>query len=177
MSRAYVIWFTGLSGSGKTTLANNLSIELKKRNLAVEVIDGDKFREKMHPNLKFLPKDIDLNNKKIVEYCLSNAQKNSYFIVPVIAPFNKIRKYARNRLGKKYIEIYCKASLATCIKRDVKGLYAKAYSGEIQNFVGVDKKVPYEVPQKPDFVINTESLNKKKSIEKIIQYLESIKII
>ncbi len=176
MKSAYVIWFTGLSGSGKTTLARLLATVLEKDKLSVEIVDGDQFREKVHPNLKFSPQEIELNNKKIIDHCLAKLEKNDYIIVPVIAPFKKTRALARKKLGNSYIEIYCQASIDTCIKRDAKGLYKKALKGEIQNFIGIDKNVPYEVPVDPNLVVDTEKLDEHESIRKIIKYLKSRKI-
>lgn len=177
MNKAYVVWFTGLSGSGKTTLSLLLAKVLSKYKFSVEIVDGDEFRGKVHPDLKFTPKEIELNNNKIVEYCLANTQRNHIFLVPVIAPFKKTRINARKKLGDRYIEIYCKASIGTCIKRDTKGLYKKALKGEIENFIGIGKTVPYEVPQQPNLIIDTEKLSKNESIDKVIIFLKSNSVI
>ena len=177
MRRAYIIWFTGLSGSGKTTLARLLVKVLEKDKLSVEIIDGDEFRKKVHPNLKFSPREIELNNKKIIYYCLANLEKNDFIVVHVIAPFKKTRNLARKKLSSRYIEIYCKASINTCIKRDAKGLYKKAIKREIQNFIGIDKNVPYEVPENPNQIIDAEKLDEHESLNKVTKYLKSNKII
>lgn len=172
MSKAYVIWFTGLSGSGKTTLAKGLKDLLLKRKYSVQVIDGDEFRNRVHPELKFTPKEIITNNEKIIEYCQAKLMEVDFILVPVIAPFNSTRLMARDRL-KNYIEIYCKASLKICIERDTKSLYKKALDGRIKNFIGIHKNVPYQIPKHPDLVVDTGLLSKRKSLEKVLEFLKS----
>lgn len=171
MKKGYVLWFTGLSGSGKTTLAKGLE-KILQRKYSVQIIDGDEFRNKVHPELKFTPKEIITNNEKIIEYCQEKLNKNDFILVPVIAPFNSTRLMARNRL-KNYIEIFCKAALEECIKRDTKGLYKKALDGMIKNFIGIHKNVPYQIPKHPDLVVNTGLLNRKQSLGKVLEFLKS----
>lgn len=173
MNKAYVIWFTGLSGSGKSTLARGLAKVLKEEKFAVKIIDGDQFRKMVHSNLGFTPEEIKLNNRKIIKYCLENFKKYNFLLVPVIAPFELTRNLARKKLGKNYIEIFCKAALKTCIKRDPKGLYRKALDGKIKNFIGVHTNVPYQIPKQPDFVVNTGLLNSKQSLKKVLEFLKS----
>lgn len=172
----YVLWFTGLSGSGKSTLANALAERLREEKFVVEVIDGDHFRKSIHPNLGFLPEDIKLNNKIIIDHCLKKLKNDNFILVPVIAPFKKTRTLARRKLGLSYIEIFCQASLKTCMARDIKGLYKKAIQGKIENFIGIGKNVPYEVPENPNLVVDTEKLDKRESLRIIIKYLRSRKI-
>ena len=171
MSPHYVLWFTGLSGSGKSTLAGGVAQVLKKKNFIVEIIEGDQFRKKMHPDLSFSPEEIKHNNKMIINHCLKNFKKNNFILVSVIAPFESTRSIARKKLAKHYIEIYCKASLAKCIQRDVKGLYKKALNGKIAFFIGVDKRVPYQVPKQPNVIVDTDKLNVKGNISLIMNYL------
>lgn len=171
-----VLWFTGLSGSGKSTLAHELAKILRRRKFAVEIIDGDQFRKMMHSDLGFSPQEIKLNNKIIIKYCLSNLARNNFILVCVIAPFEETRLWARKILSKNYIEVFCKAPLKVCIERDPKGLYHKALEGKIKNFIGIDKKVPYEVPKHPDITINTDKLNIQESLQEILKFLSSRKI-
>lgn len=172
----YVLWFTGLSGSGKTTLANEMAKTLRKKKLQVEIIDGDEFRKKFHPNLGFTRKEIELNNKKIIDYCRENLNKNNFILVPVIAPFESIRLLARAKLDKNYIEIFCNAPLEKCIERDHKGLYKEALEGKIKNFIGIHKNVEYQVPKHPDLVVNTGRLNKEKSLKRVLNFLQERRI-
>lgn len=171
MKKGYVLWFTGLSGSGKTTLAKGLE-KILKRKYSVQIIDGDEFRNKVHPELRFSPEEIITNNEKIIKYCQEKLKEKDFLLVPVIAPFNSTRLMARKML-KNYLEIFCKASLKTCIERDPKGLYRKALTGEIENFIGIHKNVPYQIPKHPDLVVNTGLLNRKKSLEKVLVFLKS----
>jgi len=172
MKKSYVLWFTGLSGSGKTTLAKKLEEILKAKKFNVETVDGDEFREKVHPNLRFSPEEIKLNNKKIIKHCKVLLKDRDFVIVPVIAPFEETRNYAKDTLKKCYIEVFCNSSLATCIKRDSKGLYKKALKGQIKNFVGVDKNVLYEIPKNPSLVINTEKFNVSENIKQLTDFLK-----
>lgn len=172
----HVLWFTGLSGSGKSTLAHELAKILRKKKFIVDIVDGDQFRKRMHGNLGFSPQEIKLNNKTVIKYSLANLARNDFILVCVIAPFAKTRYLARKILGKSYIEVFCKAPLKVCIERDTKGLYKKSLEGGIKNFIGIDKKVPYEEPKHPDIIINTHKLNIQQSVKKIIKFLVSKKI-
>lgn len=167
----HVLWFTGLSGSGKSTLAYELAKILRKKKFIVEIVDGDQFRKRMHGNLGFSPQEIRLNNKTVIKYCLANLAINDFILVCVIAPFAKTRYLARKILGKSYLEVFCKAPLKVCIERDTKGLYKKSLKGEIKNFIGMDKNVPYEIPKHPDIIINTDNLSVKESLQEILKYL------
>ena len=171
MKKGYVLWFTGLSGSGKTTLAKGLE-KILKRKYSVQIVDGDDFRNKVHPELKFSPEEIIMNNEKIIKYCQGKLKKKDFLLVPVIAPFNTTRLMARKML-KNYIEIFCKASLETCIERDPKGLYRKALDGKIKNFIGIHKNVPYQLPKHTDLIVDTGLLSKKQSLEKVLEFLKS----
>lgn len=175
MNKGYVVWFTGLSGSGKSTLANALAKILKASKVTYEIIDGDDFRNKIHPDLCFTPKDIKVNNKKILEYCLSIIDKKDFILVPVIAPFRSIRSKVKKILGDSYIEVYCKISLEEAIKMDTKGLYKKALTGKIDNLIGFSKNVPYEEPENPNLIIDTKKLNVNQSVNKIINYIKNVK--
>lgn len=176
MKKGYVLWFTGLSGSGKSTLARALAKALAKRRFTVEIIDGDQFRKKVHRKLGFSKKEIVLNNRKIIEYCLQILKKNNFVLVPVIAPFEVTRSMARRKIGASYIEIFCKASVEKCRQRDPKGLYKKALVGKLKNLIGIDKNVPYQEPKRPDLVVDTENLNKRESFQEILKYLNDQKV-
>ena len=104
-------------------------------------------------------------------------EKNNFILVPVIAPFEKTRALARKKLGLSYIEIFCEASLKTCMARDTKGLYKKAIQGKIENFIGVHKNVPYQIPKHPDLVVNTGLLNRQQSLKKVLEFLKSKNIL
>src|SRR3989338_10753765 len=139
----YVIWFTGLSGSGKTTIAHELKNKLEDIGKSVEVIDGDVVRGNAHKHLGFSREDIHDNNTQIAELALISIRKNDFVLVPIISPYREDRKLAREIIGDQFIELFVFAPLDLCIRRDVKGLYKRALSGEIQNMIGVSSSHPY----------------------------------
>lgn len=164
-----VIWFTGLSGSGKTTIATRLMEELKKRNTTVVLFDGDRERaaKKLH---SFNKEDIYANNREIIGKAMQFTHSYQFVLISVIMPFRKIRTEARNAFGKQYIEIFVDTPLSVCKQRDVKGLYKKALSGELKQFIGIDPSVPYERPVRPDIILPVKSIDQQVAI--CIQYLE-----
>ena len=158
--RAQVLWFSGLSGSGKTTLVQALEKELVQKGFQVKILDGDDIRKIYHQRLGFSREDIKKNNHFAVELCLREQSDFDFVLVSMISPFEDLREYARVKIGLKCNQIYIKTSLEACMKRDVKGLYKKALRGEIENFIGLDPKAPYEIPKKPDLILETESLKR-----------------
>ena len=169
--KATVLWFTGLSGSGKTTIASGLYEELTRRGKKIKILDGDEIRNSIHSDLSFTPDDIEKNNQLIAELCKNNINSYNFLLVPIISPFRRSRSAAKDLIGSGFVEIYIKATIKKVISRDVKGLYKKAIDGKIENFIGIDKKVPYEEPFNPDITINTELEDPRESISKIIKYL------
>ena len=165
-----VLWLTGLSGSGKTTIANGLSSELVKLNKKVKILDGDNIRNSIHTELGFTPGDIEINNKKIARMCKEMIKDFEIIIVPIISPFSSLRKVAREIIGPHFFEIYVMASINTVQLRDVKGLYKKVAEGKIENFIGIDPLVPYEVPENPDFILNTEEESKSESVMRLLEF-------
>jgi adenylylsulfate kinase len=152
-----VVWLTGLSGSGKTTLANGLEERLLSMNKFVYVLDGDIVRNGINSDLGFSDADRNENIRRVAEIAASVIT-----IVAFISPFIKMREFARNRAGNEnFIEVYVKASLETCIKRDPKGLYKKAVSNQILHFTGITSA--YEEPVNPDLIIDTEKLSVEES--------------
>ncbi len=172
------IFFTGLSGSGKTTLANILNQRLMEtEDRVITLLDGDIVRKDLFINLSFSKKDRDINIK-IIGYIASQITKNrGIAICSAIAPYQCSREYNRNLISKygNYIEVYVATPLEECERRDVKGLYAKARQGLIQNFTGIDD--PYEIPNAPDLTINTENQEPEKCVEEILNYLKNNEII
>lgn len=175
--KTLVLWFTGLSGSGKTTIANLVSEKLKKKGKKVIVIDGDVVRGTIHRNLKFTPEDIKENNKLIVLMCKENLGKHDYILVSVISPFQESRDFARKLLAPQFVEIYVKANLNECVKRDVKGLYKKAIDGEIKNFVGVSPQTPYEEPDNPEIITDTRNEDISTSVERVLGYINKMGVV
>jgi len=157
MKRTFVFWLTGLSGSGKSTIARSFADILTKDGFSVKIMDGDEIREQKHRQLKFTVNDIKKNNQLIAEHCLMEINNYDFILVAVISPLVDSRKNNRLIIGEHYKEIYINISLETAIKRDTKGLYKKALKGEIENFIGISEKTPYEVPLNPELVIDTDN--------------------
>ena len=171
MKYSRTLWFTGLSGSGKSIIGEKFSDRLRALGLSVQIFDGDVIRKELHRDLKFTKEDIKKNNQLISELCVRYQKQYDYILVPIISPFRESRQKARETIEFNFIEIYVKASLQEVIRRDVKGLYAKALKGEIHNFIGVDPEVPYEVPVCADIVVDTEQEGLESCIKKIENYL------
>lgn len=163
---ARVIWFTGLSGSGKTTLAASLEKELFFRRFFCQVLDGDNIRSGINNNLGFSDTDRLENIRRIAEVSKLMINAGVITICSFISPTDEIRELARNIIGPNdFIEIYLSTPLEVCEKRDVKGLYKRARSGEIPDFTGIS--APFDVPQDPDITIDTSVLNVRDSVDEI----------
>jgi len=174
--KSAVIWFTGLSGSGKSTLAHCIEEELYKLGCRTFVLDGDNVRHGLSSNLTFSDDDRKENIRRIGEVANLMMEAGIIAMTAFISPFKKDRNLVRQLLPQgDFIEIYCKASLEICESRDVKGLYKRARAGEIKNYTGIDS--PYEVPDNPELVVNTECESLEESITKVINFLKSREII
>lgn len=169
--RGCTIWFTGLSGAGKSTITEHLVPLLKARGSKVEVLDGDVVRTNLSKGLGFSKEDRDTNIRRIGFVCHLLSRNGVIAIAAAISPYKAIRDENR-ALIKDFVEVYVKVSLETCIQRDVKGLYKKALAGEIKEFTGVSD--PYEPPDNPDVVCETEKETPLESAQKIIRKLEEM---
>ena len=166
-----VIWFTGLSGSGKSTLAHSVEEELYKLGCRTFVLDGDNVRHGLSSNLTFSDDDRKENIRRIGEAANLMMEAGVIAITAFISPFKKDRNFVRQLSPQDdFIEIYCRASLEVCESRDVKGLYKRARAGKIKNYTGIDS--PYEEPNNPELVINTESESLEESVGKVIDLLK-----
>ncbi len=165
----FTLWFTGLSGSGKSTTSTQVYLELKRRSLKVELLDGDIIRTNFSKGLGFTKQDRDINILRIgfISYLLN---KNGVIsIVAAISPYRETRE--RNRaLLKDYIEVFCDCPLDILCRRDPKGLYAKAKTGEIPNFTGISD--PYEMPEDAQITLKTGEEAREDSFHKVMAYLE-----
>ena len=167
--RPGIIWLTGLSGSGKSTIAKNVEKKLFQRNFNVFTLDGDNLRIGLNKNLSFTPEDRTENIRRTAEVARLFTQAGFIVIVSLISPYRSERKRARDIRPELFREIFIKASIDVCKKRDVKGLYAKAIRGEIKNFTGISS--PYEEPEKPNLIINTFKEDVNESVEKLEKYI------
>ena len=168
--KAYLLWFTGLSGSGKSTLANLVEIALHKQCLSTYILDGDNIRQGINKDLSFAPEDRTENIRRIAE--ISNLMLNAGVITlaAFVSPYIKDREEVQQIVGlDNFIEIFVNTSLEECERRDVKGLYKKARSGEIKNMTGIS--APYEAPINPDLEIITDGQSIEESVENIINFI------
>ena len=163
---SFAIWLTGLSGSGKSTIANGLNERLFKSNHDTMVLDGDNTRLGINKDLSFHQKDRSENIRRVAEISKLFIESGKIIITSFISPYSVDREMARQVISPAdFIEVHIQCSLEECEKRDVKGLYAKARNGEINNFTGISS--PYEEPINPDITVNSE----KKSIDESIDYI------
>lgn len=170
MSKAFTLWFTGLSGAGKSTLSSVIFQELKKRDIKVELLDGDEVRTNLSKGLTFSKEDRDINVKRIGYVCHLLTRNDVWAISAAISPYRSIRDEVRKMVGN-FIEIYVECSIEKLAERDVKGLYKKALAGEIKNFTGVSD--PYEAPLNPEITVSSEKETVAESVQKIMSYLEN----
>ena len=172
--KGFTLWFTGLSGSGKSTLSELLEAEFRRRDFKVEVLDGDIVRTHLSKGLGFSKEDRDTNVLRIGFVCSLLARNGVIAVSAAISPYENIRAQCRamtQNSGADFIEIFTKCPLETLAQRDVKGLYKKALAGEIPNFTGVSD--PYEAPQNPDLVVESDKENVQDSVRRILELLES----
>jgi adenylylsulfate kinase len=160
---------TGLSGSGKSTIAHELVRELAARGCAIEVLDGDEVRTYLSKGLGFSREDRDTNILRIAFVCSLLTKHGVAVISAAISPYAETRRQAREMIGD-FIEVYVDAPLEEVIRRDVKGLYAKALRGEIKEFTGVSD--PYEAPEAPEVHVETNRETVAQSVAKILAALE-----
>ena len=163
-----VIWLTGLPGSGKTTIAKALQPRLKESGFKVELLDGDIVRKELSPELGFTKQDREINARRVVYLSKLLSRNGIISIVSLISPYREFRRYARseNSINNNFYEVYVKCSLETCIKRDPKGLYKKARSGEIKDLTGLQD--PYEEPENPEIIVDTESQTLEECVNVIL---------
>jgi len=165
------IWFTGLSGAGKTTIASLLVERLRAKGKGLVVLDGDMVRKTISSDLGYTKEERDKHITRVAQACELITKNKVMNVACVISPTKKIREYARSIIGKDaFFEIYVKCPIDICEKRDVKGHYKKVRSGEIKDFVGIT--VPYEEPENPDLVLETDRESVEESTNKIINLLE-----
>jgi len=173
--KGFCLWFTGLSGAGKTTISKLVEHELRDRRSRVEILDGDVIRENLSKGLGFSKEDRDTNIRRIAFVADLLSRNGVPVMTAAISPYEAIRGEARETMGTRFIEIYVKASVEVCAERDVKGLYKKAFAGEIKEFTGVSD--PYEPPKAPEITLDTEHQEAEESAAQVIAYLEERELI
>lgn len=169
--KSVVIWFTGLSGSGKSTISVALEKSLFEQGKHSYRLDGDNVRHGLNKNLGFNPEDRKENIRRIGEVSKLLVDAGTIAITAFISPYRQDRDDVRAILEEgEFIEVYTECSVEECEKRDPKGLYEKARSGEIKEFTGIS--APYEAPNHPEITINTEQQSVEASVEHILNYLK-----
>jgi adenylylsulfate kinase len=167
----FTVWFTGLSGSGKSTIAELLCEELERRGVRWELLDGDVVRTHLSKGLGFSREDRDANILRIGWVAERLTYHGVAVVCSAISPYRAIRDEVRQRVGS-FVEVFVDCPLEECIRRDRKGLYAKALSGEIPNFTGVSD--PYEPPENPEVVLDTARLTPEQSLQQLVERLEEL---
>jgi adenylyl-sulfate kinase len=173
----FTLWFTGLSGSGKSTIAHLVGPLLEERGHIVEYLDGDTVRTHLSKGLGFSKEDRDTNIERIGWVAARLTRHGAAVIAAAISPYIETRDKAREMVEQfgPFVEVYVKASVDECARRDVKGLYEKAFKGEITGFTGVDD--PYEEPPSPEVVVDTESQSPEESAQAIVDRLEVLGLV
>jgi bifunctional enzyme CysN/CysC len=165
-----VLWFTGLSGAGKSTLALALEARLFAKGYHVYVLDGDNVRDGLNANLGFSPEDRAENIRRVGEVAGLFADAGFVVISSFISPYRADRERARQAAGSSFHEVYIEAPLELCERRDPKGLYRRARTGEIPEFTGISS--PYEPPESPELVVRTDLLGVEECLSELAAYVE-----
>jgi adenylylsulfate kinase len=177
MRKGFTLWFTGLSGAGKTTIAELVGPELERRGRLVEYLDGDVVRTHLSKGLGFSKEDRDTNIERIGWVASRLTRHGAAVLVSAISPYEETRRKARAMVEEHggFVEIFVAASVDECARRDVKGLYEKAFSGEIKEFTGVSD--PYEEPADPELRIDTEEHEPEESARLVLDKLAELGLI
>ncbi len=166
-----ILWFTGLSAAGKSTIAHGVEKQLFNSGIRSYVLDGDNIRHGINADLGFSPEDRKENIRRIVEIAKLLVDAGLIVLASFISPANKDRNYVRSCFyGDNFYEIYIKCRIQECEKRDPKGMYEKARSGVIKNYTGIS--APYDEPESPDLVVDTERLDIEDAIQRVLNFME-----
>ena len=165
-----ILWFSGLSGSGKSTIAKQLQKRLFDKGYHVFALDGDNVRKGLNRDLGFSPADRSENIRRVGEVAALFAQSGVIVITSFISPYREDRRRVRAIAPDYFHNIYIKASLEICERRDTKGLYKQAREGKIAEFTGIS--APYETPENPDLVVDTESMSVQGCVDALVKYVE-----
>ncbi|WP_458411816.1 adenylyl-sulfate kinase [Schinkia sp. CFF1] len=169
--KSAILWFTGFSGAGKSSLSVAVEKELHKRGIRTYVLDGDNIRHGLNRNLGFTPEDRTENIRRIGEVSKLFVDAGVLTLTAFISPYRMDRDMVRAMVEDgEFVEIYVKCALAECERRDPKGLYKKARNGEIKGFTGID--APYEPPQNPELIVETDQESLRESVERVLSYLQ-----
>ncbi len=169
--KGFTAWFTGLPCCGKTTIADKVAYILKEKGYKVERLDGDIVRKNLTKNLGFSKEDRDENINRVTSLAKDLTQSGVAVLATFVSPYKERRNKTRKEIGN-FVEIYIRCPIEVCKKRDVKGMYKKALLGEIKDFTGVDD--PYEEPENPELIIDTDNEAVNESVQKVLKKLEDL---
>ncbi len=171
-----IVWLTGLPASGKTTIARELEKRLYENGVHTYVLDGDNMRHGLNKDLGFSKDERKENIRRVAEVANLFCDAGILTICSFVSPYGDDRQYAKGLVDEsEFIEVFVKCPLEVCLERDPKSMYKKAVSGNMKSFTGIDD--PYEHPESPDITIESDKLNLKESVDRIIEYLDSKGII
>lgn len=167
---SFLLWFTGLSGSGKSTIANVVEQKLFQKGVKTYTLDGDNIRKGINKDLSFSPEDRTENIRRIAEVANLMIDAGLVTLAAFVSPYKKDRENIKSIVKDvNFVEIYINTSIEECERRDVKGLYKRARSGEIKNMTGIS--APYEAPENPHIEINTENESIEDAAQRIVDYI------
>src|SRR5438874_10185278 len=177
MAKGFTLWFTGLSGAGKSTIAELVGAELEKNEHKVEYLDGDIVRTHLSKGLGFSKEDRDTNIERIGWVASRLARAGAGVVVSAISPYDEARRRSRALVERHgtFVLVHVATSLEECERRDPKGLYAKAHSGETTEFTGVSD--PYEAPADAELTLHTEGRTPAESAQLVLAKLEELDLL
>ncbi|MFA5153963.1 MAG: adenylyl-sulfate kinase [Clostridia bacterium] len=170
-SKGFVIWFTGLSASGKSSVASLVEKKLVDKGRMAYLLDGDNIRHGLCSDLGFSEEHRMENIRRLSEVAALLEDSGVIAIVSAITPLEEMRNLAKSK-AKKFILVYVKAEIDTCIKRDPKGLYKKALEGEIKGYTGIDS--PFEEPEQYDILLDTDKDDVLTCADKVMEYIQGV---
>ncbi len=173
LDKGLVVWFTGLPGSGKTTIASGVAERLREAGYRVELIDGDWARKTISLGAGYTREERRVHLHRIAWVARLLARNGVVVLCSFVSPYRDVRRMIRGIVEEEapFLEVYVKCSVEEAIRRDPKGLYAKALRGEIKHMTGIDD--PYEPPENPDLVVDTEQDPIDVNVEKVLELLRS----
>ena len=174
--KAAIVWFTGLSGAGKSTIGNIVEQELSMAGHHTMLLDGDNIRHGLNKDLGFSEADRVENIRRVGEVAKLLVESGLIVICSFISPYRAEREMVRSSVGEReFIEVFVDSPIEDCMRRDDKGLYAKAMSGRLTNFTGID--APYEAPEQPDIHLQTRKHSAQELASIVIRTLDDRGII
>lgn len=169
MSKGVTVWFTGLPCSGKTTIADRLGEVLLERGEKMERLDGDTVRKGLTSDLGFSKEDRAENIKRVTFVAKLLTRNDVKVLATFVSPYIDRRQKTREEIDQ-FMMVYVRTPVEECIKRDVKGMYAKALAGEIKGFTGIDD--PYEAPVDPELIVDTDKETIEESVQKVLSEMK-----